>query len=79
MKTGLVIVALALAGCSTASKPGYESITNFAPDCANEEAQVRYLNKLKQYPAHKGDVSDNKYNQTVDIQIERLRTYCREN
>ena len=79
MKSILVLTMLAaLAGCATRVKPEYEMVTNFSPDCRNEAAQVRYMNKMKRY-ASTGDVSDKKFDTTIDIQIERLRFYCREN
>lgn len=74
----LVIASLALAGCATHSKPDYEVITNFSPDCKNEAAQIRYLTKLKRFES-RGDVSNKKFDTTIDIQIERLMYYCREN
>jgi uncharacterized protein YcfL len=79
MKTHLVLViaSLVLAGCATQTKPDYEMVTNFAPDCRNIDAQVRYLNKMKRFDSQ-GDVSNKKFNTTVDIQIERLYFYCRE-
>jgi outer membrane biogenesis lipoprotein LolB len=75
MKSILVLAALVLTGCATQSKPEYEMVTNFSPDCKNQAAQIRYLNKLKKYDS-RGDVSEKKFNATIDIQIERLRFYC---
>ena len=77
MKLGLVLFAtVVLAGCATQTKPQYEAITNFIPDCRNEAAQIRYLTKLKRFDST-GDVTNRKFNTTVDIQIERLQYYCR--
>jgi hypothetical protein len=79
MKIHLVLAAcLVIAGCATQQKPVYEMVTNFTPDCQNEEAQIRYLNKMKRFDST-GDISNKKFNTTVDIQIERLQFYCREN
>jgi hypothetical protein len=81
MRLGLVALALtaSLTGCGL-YKPHYqtESIQFFRPDCKNEAAQIRYLTKLKDFPSQ-GDVSENKYNTTIDIQIERLKFYCAQN
>lgn len=77
MKAGLVILAsVVLAGCATQTKPQYEAITNFHPDCVNEAAQIRYLTKLKRFDT-RGDVTNKSFNTTIDIQIERLQHYCR--
>jgi Tfp pilus assembly protein PilP len=79
MKIHLVLAAcLVLAGCATQQKPVYEMVTNFTPDCRNEAAQIRYLTKMKRFDSE-GDISDKKFNTTIDIQIERLQIYCREN
>jgi hypothetical protein len=79
MKIHLVLAAcLVLAGCATQQKPAYEMVTNFTPDCRNEDAQIRYLTKMKRFDSE-GDISNKKFNTTVDIQIERLQIYCREN
>jgi outer membrane murein-binding lipoprotein Lpp len=77
MKDHLVLAAcLVLAGCATQQKPNYEMVTNFTPDCRNVDAQVRYLSKMKRFDSQ-GDVSNKKFNTTIDIQIERLYFYCR--
>lgn len=68
---GLVL----LLGCSSLHKPAYEAVTDFAPDCANQSAQIRYLNKLKRFQSNDG-TAESRYNQTIDIQIERLVYYC---
>ena len=70
------VVLATVTGCATRTKPDYEMITNFTPDCKNEAAQIRFLTKLKRYKTT-GDVSDKKFDTTVDIQIERLQYYCR--
>ena len=74
----LVIASLVLAGCATQTKPNYELVTDFTPDCKNEASQIRYMTKMKRF-ASTGDVSDKKFDTTIDIQIERLKFYCREN
>jgi hypothetical protein len=72
----VTVFFLAQIGCATRTKPDYEMITNFIPDCKNEDAQIRFLTKLKRFKTT-GDVSDKKFDKTVDIQIERLQYYCR--
>ena len=68
------LIVLLLAGCATQHKPPYEAITDLVPDCANRDAQVRYLDKLRHKKAV--DVDNNVYNKTINIQIERLIYYC---
>lgn len=70
----ILVLVTALAGCATQHKPNYDAVTNFTPDCANKDAQIRYLSKLKRFQSV--DVSDSKYNRTIDIQVDRLRYYC---
>ncbi len=71
-----VVPGLALLlGCSSLHRPAYEGINDFAPDCANQSAQIRYLNKLKRFQSNDG-TAEGRYNQTIDIQIERLVYYC---
>lgn len=71
-----VVLGLALLlGCSSLHKPAYEAVTDFAPDCTNQSAQIRYLSKLKRFQSNDG-TAENRYNQTIDIQIERLVYYC---
>lgn len=70
-----LILCCLLAGCATQHRPDYNvAVTNLVPDCANRDAQIRYLDKLKRFPT-----TDNErlYNKTIDIQIERLLWYCR--
>ena len=71
---GLILVA-ALVGCATQSRPDYQAVTDFYPDCANRDAQIRYLSKLQRFPV-KGSDDTALYNQTLRIQIERLTHYC---
>lgn len=70
-----LIAALILTGCATHHRPDYDSITDLVPDCANRDAQVRYLWKLKSV---KTQLSDDEllYDKTIDIQIQRLIVYC---
>ena len=73
----LIALVIALVGCGTQTKPPYQAVTDFSPDCANKAARIRYYTKLKTvnsevYP----EVSDSQYNKTLDIQIDRLRYYC---
>lgn len=71
---GLILVLL-LAGCATQHKPDYETVTNFTPDCANRDAQIRYLSKLRRFPAQWDD-NEVLYNKTIDVQVQRLSWYC---
>lgn len=71
-----LITALILTGCATHHRPDYEAITDLVPDCANRDAQVRYLSKLKKVKAQSSD-DEQLYNRTIDIQIQRLSVYCR--
>jgi ABC-type enterochelin transport system substrate-binding protein len=69
---------IALVGCGTQTKPPYQAVTDFAPDCANKAARIRYYTKLKNTsPDLYSDVSESRYNKTIDIQIERLNHYCK--
>jgi outer membrane biogenesis lipoprotein LolB len=70
-----ILASVVLAGCATQSKPDFQLVTNFTPDCQNEAAQIRFLNKMKRFESQ-GDVSDRKFDTTIDIQIERLKFYC---
>ena len=70
-----LIVLLLVTGCATQHKPNYEAVTNFTPDCANKDAQIRYLNKLRRFPAQWDD-DERLYNKTIDIQLQRLNWYC---
>lgn len=70
---GLIVLCL-LAGCATQHRPSYDvAVTNLVPDCANRDAQIRYLDKLKRFPTSE---DQRLYNKTIDIQIERLVWYC---
>jgi len=72
-----LILALLLAGCATQHRPSYDkTVTDLVPDCANKDAQIRYLTKLKRFPAKLED-DELLYNQTINIQIQRLQWYCR--
>ena len=73
-RLGLIVLATALAGCATQHKPDYVAVTDFSPDCANRDAQIRYMTKLKMFDSK--DQDDYRYNKTIDIQIERLTYYC---
>jgi len=75
-KLVVAFTSVVFAGCATQTKPDYELVTNFSPDCKNEAAQIRYLTKLKNFSSL-GDVSNEKFNTTIDIQIDRLKFYCR--
>lgn len=70
----LIFVAV-LAGCANQHRPPYTTVTELAPDCANAGRHIRYLASLKGKPTQ-GDVSESKYDQTIDIQIARLKHYC---
>lgn len=69
-----VILCVALAGCATQHRPDYQAVTEFYPDCANRDAQIRYMYKLQKFPTN----SDNTelYNRTLRVQMERLAHYC---
>lgn len=69
------LIALCLVGCATQSRPDYQAVTDLFPDCANRDAQVRYLTKLQRFPV-RGNDDPQLYNQTLKIQIERLTYYC---
>ena len=75
MKYCLVAMLIVLTGCASQHRPAYEAVTDFSPDCRNIDAQIRYLTKLKRFKAIDG-TSEKRYNQTIDIQIERLEYYC---
>jgi hypothetical protein len=64
-----------MAGCASHHRPDYETITDLVPDCANRDAQIRYLSKLKRIKAQSSD-DEQLYNRTIDIQIQRLVVYC---
>ena len=70
-----VILCLAMAGCATQHRPEYQAVTEFYPDCANRDAQIRYLYKLQGFPV-KDDSDTDLYNRTLRIQMERLAIYC---
>jgi hypothetical protein len=71
----LIVVVLALSGCSIQRRPNYEQVTYLVPDCANRDGQIRYLNKMTRFnPNHRDDKSI--YDQTISLQIERLKHYC---
>lgn len=71
-----LILALALTGCATQHRPGYDqTVTDFTPDCANRESQIRYFTKLKRFPAKSSDEVE-LYNSTINLQIQRLNWYC---
>ena len=65
-----------LVGCATQHKPEYQAVTEFYPDCANRDAQIRYLSKLQRFPVQ-DDTATDLYNQTLRIQIDRLIFYCK--
>ncbi len=71
---GLILCAV-LVGCATQHRPEYQAVTDLFPDCANRDAQIRYLSKLQRFPV-KGDDNSALYDQTLRIQIERLIHYC---
>ena len=71
----LILVA-ALVGCATQSRPEFQAVTDFYPDCANRDAQIRYLHKLQRFPV-KGNDETALYDKTLKVQIERLAYYCR--
>lgn len=75
MRVSLITLMILLTGCASQHKPVYEAVTDFSPDCYNMQAQIRYLTKLKRFKAKDG-TSESRYNQTIDIQIERLVYYC---
>ena len=69
-----LILALILSGCAVHHRPDYDkTVTDLVPDCANRDAQIRYFLKLKNV---KTDQDVRLYNQTIDIQIQRLIVYC---
>lgn len=74
MRYGFVIAYILVSGCATLTKPSYDAVTNFAPDCANAASQIRYLTDIKRFPST--DMPNDKFNRTIDIQIERLAYYC---
>ena len=70
-----LIAALVLTGCATHHRPDYDAITDLVPDCANRDAQIRYLWKLKSVKTQPSD-DESLYNQTIEMQIQRLVLYC---
>jgi hypothetical protein len=67
-------ILLILTACAQ-TRPPIEAISGFYPDCQNRDRQIRYLTELKRHPT--GHSEDRyRYDQTVDIQIERLKGYC---
>lgn len=71
----LIVVVLALVGCSIQRRPDYEQVTYLVPDCANRDGQIRYLNKMTRFKAGPQD-DKSIYDQTISLQIERLKHYC---
>lgn len=66
---------MVVSGCATQHRPLYDAVTELNPNCKNKDAEIRYLTKLKRFPTQ-GDVSTKAYDQTLDIQIDRLNFYC---
>lgn len=71
-----LIAALIVTGCATHHRPDYDTtVTDLVPDCANRDAQIRYLWKLKSVKTQTTD-DEKLYNKTIDMQIQRLALYC---
>ena len=69
------LIIVMLAGCATQHRPEYHTMTEFYPDCANRDSQIRYMHKLKSLPVKSGD-DKVLYDKTLNVQIERLVFYC---
>ena len=59
-------------------RPNYEELFTLyepAPDCANRDRHIRYLESLKRRSVRSGDDAE-EYNQALEIYIQRLEHYC---
>lgn len=77
----LLIALLLQANCEPPQpRPTYEQLLAVygpTPDCLNKDQHINYLNGLKNQPMRTGDtVTENKYNQAIDMYVERLTWYC---
>lgn len=45
MKTAIVAVAVMVTGCATQHRYDYANLARMQPDCANSDAQLRFLDR----------------------------------
>lgn len=82
MCTMIMAMLFGLADCLPPDpRPTYDQLWTLYgpyPDCLNQSRHVKYLTQLKTLPMRTGDrVTEQEYNASVDLYIERMEWYCR--